>query len=107
LIITFIFDICFAGGMDDLQESGREVLMASGERSYAYEGDEWQNGEFTYHFAKIGIRTGEANIHDYNGNGDLSEPTQVTIEEAFDYARANCHWDRPVIADEFTHDLLP
>jgi len=106
--IVFIFDVCLAGGMDDLQESGRVVLMASGERGYSYEGDQWENGEFTYYFAQIGIRTGDANIHDYNTNGVLSsEPAQVSAEEAFDYAKANCRADRPVIGDSFTDDLLP
>ncbi len=105
--IVFIFDSCLAGGMDDLQEPGRVVLMACGERGYSYEGDLWQNGEFTYYFAQDGIGLGEANIHDYNTNGAVSESQDVTIEEAFDYAKANCRLDRPVIGDSFTNDLLP
>lgn len=105
--IVFVFDICLAGGMDDLEESGRVILMASGERGYSYEGDQWQNGEFTYYFAENGIGAGEANIHDYDGDTTLSEPGQVTAEEAFDYAKANCDLDKPVIADSFADDLLP
>lgn len=105
--IVCIFDICLAGGMDDLEESGRVIVMASGERGYSYEGDQWQNGEFTYYFAEKGITAGEANIHDYDGDETLSESGQVTAEEAFDYAKANCDLDRPVIADGFADDLLP
>lgn len=105
--IIFIFDICLAGGMDDLQEPGRVILMASRERGYSYEGDQWENGEFTYYFAENGIAAGEANIHDYDDDGGVSEPEQVTAEEAFDYTKANCRMDEPVIADSFADDLLP
>jgi hypothetical protein len=105
--IIFIFDSCLAGGMDDLQEPGRVVLMACGEQGYSYEGDQWQNGEFTYYLAQYGIGSGQANIHDYDGDHVLLESDQVTAEEAFDYAKANCKLDRPVIADSFQNDLLP
>lgn len=105
--IVFIFDSCLAGGMDNLQGPGRVILMASGERSYAYEGDEWGggHGEFTYYLAE-GIATGDANTHDYLRLG-LSSPLQVSAEEAFDYAKANCDADSPVIDDSFPGDLLP
>jgi hypothetical protein len=106
--ILFIFDICLAGGMqEDLQGPGRVILMACGERSYSYEGDQWQNGEFTYYFADQGILSGKANVHDYDNDKQLGEVRQVTAEEAFDYATANCFRDRPVIDDEFANDLLP
>jgi hypothetical protein len=102
--IIFIFDSCNAGGMDDLQEPGRVILMASTERGYAYEGPEWGNGEFTYYLAE-GITTGAANVHDYGlGTGVF---LQVTAEEAFDYAKANCVDDHPVFDDSFPDDLLP
>ena len=103
--IVFIFDACMAGGMDDLQESGRVLLMASDERGYAYEGPEWDNGEFT-HYLLAGIAQGQANTHDY-GTGILSLPGEVTAEEAFDYAKANCVADSPMVTDEFSYDLLP
>ncbi len=104
--IIFIFDVCMAGGMDDLLEPGRVLLMAAGERANAYEGPDWQNGEFTYYLAE-GIETGAANVHDYAEIGVLSSPILVTAEEAFDYAKANCDSDRPVIGDGFVNDLLP
>jgi hypothetical protein len=109
--IIFIFDTCMAGGMDDLEEPDRVILMASGERGYAWEGDEWAygdnpgDGEFTYYLAK-GIVEAAAYLYDYSDYG-RPVPAQVTIEEAFDYARANCEQDRPLIADDFSGDLLP
>ncbi len=109
--IIFIFDMCDAGGMDDLRGPGRVLLMASGERGDAYEGSEWAygdsegHGEFTYYLA-IGIATGDANIHDYLSLG-VALPEQVTAEEAFDYAKANCTEDSPEIDDSFLDDLLP
>jgi len=105
--IIFIFDSCLAGGMDDLQEPGRVILMACGETGYSYEGDQWGHGEFTYYLVLKGIDAGLANIHDYDLDTVLSESDQVTAEEAFDYAKANCRYDRPVIDDSFTNDLLP
>jgi hypothetical protein len=104
--IVFIFDSCLAGGMDDLQETGRVILMAAGEHGYSYEGDQWQNGEFTYYFVHQALELGLANVHDYDGDRTLAEPLQVTVEEAFDYTKANCDLDRPVISDSFTDDLL-
>jgi hypothetical protein len=109
--IIFIFDMCMAGGMDDLEQPGRVVLMASGERGYAWEGEEWAygdydgNGEFTYYLAR-GIWNGEASAYNYFGDG-LSWIQPVTVEEAFDFAKANCREDKPVIADDFPYDLLP
>jgi hypothetical protein len=104
--IVFIFDTCLAGGMDDLQEPGRVILMAAGEHGYSYEGDPWENGEFTYYFVHQALEQGLANTHDYDGDEALSEPEQVTAEEAFDYTKANCDLDRPVISDSFADDLL-
>jgi hypothetical protein len=105
--IIFIFDTCMAGGMDDLQAPGRVILAASTERGYAYEGPEWGNGEFTYYLTE-GITTGYASVYSY-GFDMLSVPPQliVTAEEAFDYAKANCTVDNPVIVDSFPNDLLP
>ncbi|OHB62421.1 MAG: hypothetical protein A2Y76_06730 [Planctomycetes bacterium RBG_13_60_9] len=109
--IIFIFDSCMAGGMDDLEGPGRVILMASPERGYAWEGEEWAygdndgNGEFTYYLAR-GILDGEARIYNYYGTS-LSWIEPVTVEAAFDYARANCDQDNPVIVDDFPYDLLP
>ena len=103
--IVFIFDVCMAGGMDDLQEPGRVILMAATERGYAYEGDEWGHGEFTYYLLE-GIVSGATNVQDYGFNA-LSEPALVTAEQAFDYAQAHCVWDHPVVDDSFPDDLLP
>lgn len=106
--VILIFDTCLAGGMErDLGESGRVIAMATTERGYAYESDAWENGEFSYYFVEQGILQGNANTHDYDGDEELNEPGQVTVEEAFDYAKANCDYDKPTIGDEFENDLLP
>jgi hypothetical protein len=109
--IIFIFDSCMAGGMDDLAGPDRVILMASSERGYAWEGEEWGygdnegNGEFTYYLAK-GILEAGASVYDYFGYV-FPMAAEVTVEEAFDYARTNCREDKPLIADDFTDDLLP
>jgi hypothetical protein len=106
--IVFIFDTCLAGGMErDLGEPGRIIAMATSERGYAYESDAWQNGEFSYYFVDLGTLQGKANVHDYDGDTILEVPEQVTVEEAFDYAKTNCQSDKPTIGDEFEDDLLP
>lgn len=106
--IVFIFDTCLAGGMErDLGEPGRVIAMATSERGYAYESEDWQNGEFSYYFVDLGTLQGKANVHDYDLDTILEEPEQVTIEEAFDYAKTNCDYDKPTIGDEFENDLLP
>jgi len=106
--IIFIFDSCLAGGMQqDLQSPGRVIAMAAGERGYSYETDALQNGEFTYYFVEEGMLGGKANIHDYNGDGNTQQADQVTVEEAFDYCKANCTLDKPCVGDYFNEDLLP
>ena len=81
--------------------------MACGENGYSYENIVWENGEFTYYFVQKGINGGLANVHDYYDSGTTGISEQVTIEEAYDYAKANCEYDRPTVADEFNDDLLP
>jgi hypothetical protein len=74
--ITFIFDCCFSGGMNDLIGAhvprnffGRTVSTACGESELSYDGQsDLQNGVFTYYFIE-GLY-----LHD-------------TIEDAFIYAR--------------------
>lgn len=106
--IILVFDTCLAGGMNrDLEASGRVIAMATTERGYAYESSLWQNGEFSYYFIDLGIVQGKANIHDYDLDSIFEEPEQVTMEEAFDYAKANCSRDRPTIGDYFINDLRP
>jgi hypothetical protein len=108
--LVFVFDTCLAGGMaDDLSGPNCVIAMAASETGYAYESDAWGggHGEFTYYFVSEGMIGGEANVHDYDGDGNIGVPAQVTAEEAFDYAKSSCESDRPTIADEFSDDLLP
>ncbi len=101
--IVFVFDSCAAGGMDDLADTDRIINMATKENGQdtAVEGiygeEKVGAGEFTYHFVIKGM--GE----------DLADTTEadgiVTIEEAFDYAKANVSDDHPTISDLFENDL--
>jgi len=71
--ISFIFDSCFSGGMNDLQGSGRIIVAACGETQLSYDGTANQkNGVFTYYYMD-GLNT-------YN-----------TVEGAFTYAAPLAH----------------
>ncbi len=101
--IIFIFDSCLAGGMTDLQAPGRVIAMACTENGLSYEVATWKNGQFTYYFVEQGMYYGLAEMV----NDDTPETVDVTVEEAFDYAKANCVSQTPTISDSFTNDLLP
>ena len=98
--IIFIFDSCLAGGMTDLKADGRVINMACSESGLSYEDGSWQNGQFTYYFVDQGMLAGEADTYDNIAGAD------VTIEEAFDYAKADCRMQKPTISDSFSNDLL-
>jgi len=101
--IIFIFDTCLAGGMKkDLEASGRVIAMSTTENGSAYESDTWHNGEFSYYFVDQGMLQGMADKYD-----SIPDEADVTVEEAWDYAKANCNYDKPTIGDYFENDLLP
>lgn len=97
--IIFIFDSCLSGGMSVLNSTGRVVNMACTSNGLSYEGDSWGggHGQFTYYFVMQGMDAGKADTFTKDG--------VVTVEEAFDYSKANCVWQTPTIADDFTNDL--
>ncbi|MCJ7670174.1 MAG: caspase family protein [Dehalococcoidia bacterium] len=99
--IIFIFDSCLAGGMTDLQAPGRVINMACSESGVSYEGYWEENGQFTYFFVDQGMLGGKADRYD-----NIPGVADVTIEEAFDYAKANCQVQKPTISDSFSNDLL-
>ncbi|MEM2082056.1 MAG: caspase family protein [Candidatus Bathyarchaeia archaeon] len=99
--IIFIFDSCYSGGMKDLAVAGRIVVMACAESSLSYEFESVQNGQFTYYFVDQGMLSGSADTIDH-----VSGQADVTVEEAFDYAKVNCKYQNPVISDLFANDLL-
>jgi len=101
--IIFIFDSCLAGGMTDLQGPGRIINMACSESGVSLEGDSWGNGQFTYFFVDRGMLASQADRYDHDNNATSPD---VTIEEAFDYAKANCQMQKPTISDSFSDDLL-
>src|SRR4030042_6696484 len=99
--IIFIFDSCLAGGMTDLQAPGRIINMACSENGLSYGDDSWGNGQFTYYFVDQGISWSKADTYD-----NIAGVADVTIEEAFDYARANWRMEKPAISDSFAKGLL-
>jgi len=99
--IIFIFDSCYAGGMTDLQASGRVLAMATTENTVGYEVSTLKNGEFTYYLVDQGMLASLADKYDH-----LPGTADVTVEEAWDYAKANCQLDKPTIKDSFENDLL-
>jgi hypothetical protein len=49
--ISFIFDSCYSGGMDDLSGPGRVVVTACGETELSYDGSAtMQNGVFSFYY---------------------------------------------------------
>jgi metacaspase-1 len=100
--IIFIFDSCLAGGMTDLQAPGRIINMACSESGVSYEYGWCENGQFTYFFVDQGMLASEADRYD-----NLPSVADVTVEEAFDYAKSNCQVQKPTISDSFGNDLLP
>jgi hypothetical protein len=101
--IVFIFDSCYAGGMTDLAAPGRVIAMASSENSLSYEWPSLNNGEFTYYMIEQGMTLGKA---DKYNDSSITGP-DVTVEEAYDYAKANRIRNSPTVSDSFTNDLLP
>ena len=91
--LSFIFDSCYSGGLNDLAATGRVVVAACGETEYSYDGSAaMENGVFSYYYL--------AGLNTYN-----------TIEEAFWYAEplarnyAYYNYDaimNPQINDQYT-----
>ena len=105
--IIFIFDTCKAGGMDDLNVVGsnRVLVMATDEEGNAgvYSTGRYGEGLFSHWFVKSGILGNRADFIDHDG---YRKTRDVTIEEAFDYARENTLARNPQMIDNFTNDLL-
>ena len=101
--IIFGFDSCLSGGMTVLKESGRVVNMGCTSTGYSYEGSQWGggHGQFTYYFIVEGLgKMGQS-------PADIRPLDQkVSVEEAFDYTKANCVQQTPTIADGFDKDLI-
>jgi len=115
--IAFVFDSCLAGGMNDVAGEGRIVSMATQETKSAYvystagedvDGDGTPDGEgvFSHYFANEGMLQGLADAYDH-----VQGIADVTVEEAFDYAKNNIlpylkNRQKPVMSDGFAGDLL-
>ena len=75
--------------------------MACSESGLSYEGLWGDNGQFTYFFVDQGMLASKADKYD-----NIEGVADVTVEEAFDYAKANCQMQKPTISDSFSNDLL-
>jgi len=120
--IAFVFDSCLAGGMNDVATDGRVISMATGETQSAYvystagedvDGNGIKDGEgvFSRLFVNEGMLQGKADKYDHDKDEVTLEGTDVVVEEAFDYAKANIPpylkvRQKPVISDGFYNDLL-
>jgi hypothetical protein len=100
--IIFVFDSCLSGGMTDLNAKERVISMATTESGTGYEFSSLEHGQFTYYFVVEGMLNGKADTYD-----NIPDKNDVTIEEAFDYTKANCTIQKPTISDSFDNDLLP
>jgi len=107
--IVFIFDTCLAGGMDDVVDAGRVVVMSSGETqsSNVYSSGEFGEGMFSHYFVNRGMLRGLADRYNQISEKDNA----VAVEEAFDYAKEKFPpylegRQNPIINDLFTDDLL-
>ena len=102
--VVFVFDSCLAGGMNDVADTGRVIAMATGETRPAYVWSDGELGEgyFSHYFVYEGMYQSLADTY------DSIEGPDVTVEEAFDYAKAKITIPRqvPIISDNFTNDLL-
>ena len=87
----------------DLAKPGRIITMASTENTLSYEFSSLGNGEFTYYMIQKGMYGFLADK--YDDGADLIP--DVTVEEAWDYAKLNCRYDSITISDGFENDLLP
>ena len=96
--ITFIFDTCGAGGMNDLAGDGRMLVMSSleGQTSYTfYLGGTYTSdtiiqdsqGLFTHYFVNNAMEDGLADGYNLLSKKDPNKyDGEVSIEEAFGYA---------------------
>ena len=104
--IAFIFDTCLAGGMNDLAGEGRIIIMSSKEdqNSSVYrDSDGLENGEglFSHYFVNEGLLQGFGDVFNH-----LEDRSDLSLEEAFNYASGNLSIQTPVISDNFNNDLL-
>jgi hypothetical protein len=112
---VFAFDICLAGGMNDLAGTNRVVVMSSGETQSSYtfslggatllDGTYlFSEGLFSHSFVVNGMNNTLADGVNYNKFPDGF----VAVEEAFSYAYPIVKIKQtPVLNDRVLNDLIP
>ncbi len=93
--ISFTFDSCHSGGMDDLSGSGRVVVTACLDTQYSYDGlPDISNGVFTYHF-----------LQELSTENIIETAFTIAGPNASDYASYNYNAEMtPQIYDEYSGD---
>lgn len=110
--IVFVFDICKAGGMNDVAGNGRVVIMSSQEKenSFVYSSGENGEGLFSRFFVNLGMLQSKA-----DGYNELNlADGNIATEESFKYSKENLtritstyyHTQIPTASDLFSNDLL-
>lgn len=110
---AFIFDMCLAGGMNDITGANRVIAMSSGETksSWTYtlgggtssSGYTYSEGLFSHYFVVSGMTNMLA-----DSSNLLSTPdNQVAVEEAFSYTYPIIKTKQvPVLNDKYFNDLV-
>lgn len=110
---VFAFDICLAGGMNDLAGANRVLAMSSGETqsSWTYslgggliDGETtYSEGLFSHYFVEDGMNNKLADKSNLLSESD----NKVSVEEAFSYTYPIVKIKQtPVLNDKFYNDLL-
>ncbi|TAK95877.1 caspase family protein [Patescibacteria group bacterium] len=111
---AFVFDMCLAGGMNDIAGVNRVIAMSSVENqsSWTYtlggggtstSGYTYSEGLFSHYFVVSGMTNMQADSINLLSQVD----SQVTAEEAFSYTYPIIKTKQaPVLSDKFTNDLL-
>ncbi|MFA6183806.1 MAG: caspase family protein [Parcubacteria group bacterium] len=120
--ITFVFDICGAGGMNDLAQAGRVIVMSSKENESSYTfylGGTYTSlttiqesqGLFSHYFVNNGMEDGLADGYNLLSRKDIRKyDGLVSIEEAFGYAYPivkSIKPQTPTLSDGLLNDFLP
>lgn len=116
---VFVFDICLAGGMNDLVDTERVLAMSSGETqsssTYSLGGATvdgqlvFSEGLFSHSFVEEGMNNLLADGNNALLAGDLEKyDGRVALEESFGYTYPIIKLTQtPVLNDRVTDDLIP
>jgi hypothetical protein len=103
--VVFAFDTCLAGGMNDVQQEGRIVVMSSSETqsSYVFSNGELGEGLFSHYFVNLGMLQGKADgSNPLKRNDPRKYDGTVAVEESFEFSKNYISANKfPNISDKF------